>query len=241
MARLFRRRNFARSSKLSFGQVKQVQRQINKSKRLKNTYVPFQLSLTDLTNAVTPIQNQFFELSQVLKGDFSYTRSEEMIQLQSYNIKLGISHTSTATDTTPETTLLVVPWRIIIARSKRGPLSDITDIDEDPIVNFIQQPNPDYFQVYSDQIITTTGNYAYGTGFSNISPGYMMNFYKSFKKKKIPHMLIGYDDSDENPEEAIKNPIYMKIIVDPIAYTASPALINFQVTGWCHLKYFDKE
>lgn len=212
-------------------QVKQVQRQIEKNKRIKNYYVPLS---GDFTNVATATQRPtyFQELTLVPNTSNSVGRSEDQILLKSYNIKMGAAN-YTNDASSPTTTVFPITYRVIIVRSKQGgPLTNIVDTGNASIVDFSAQPDPDKFQVYTDEIFTVSG------GSSNISLGYLMHFYKSFKNKKVPHMIVGYDDQTAIPNTAISNPIYMKIIMDPDAPSSD---YNWSLNGFCHVKFFDKE
>lgn len=225
-----------KTKSLNRRQVKQVQRQIEKNKRIKNTYVGIFGDFTDV-NTATPLQTYFIEFTQLLQGDKSYERSEFEVLMKSYNLKLGVSaYTNDAT--VPST--LMIPWsfRIIIARSKIGAQTNIVDLANASIVDFRSQPHPDKYQIYTDEIISISGNTSAVNGAPNISPGYLWHFYKSFKNKKVPHMIVGYDEDSVNA--AVNNPIYMKIIVDPGTNPAGETY-NFSLNGFVHLKYFDKE
>lgn len=226
--------------KLNFRQVKQVGNLIKKNKRIKNTYVPINNPFSNLAGDMTGATGiaSFDELTVLARANDSHSRSEDSIQLQSYNLKLGL-HThewdvaSGATGLSFDT----CPYRMIIVRSKRGPVSDILDTAGASIVDFVAQPDPDDYQVYTDEIHTVSN----GNNASQNS--YLLKVYKSFKKKKIPHMIVGYNDANSGENFAINNPIYMKIIVDParVSLISGADQVAFDMTGFCHLKYFDKE
>lgn len=214
-------------------QVKQVQRVIEKNKRLKNRYVPVLAQLTNAAGA-TPATTYFQELTIIPRLDDSVSRSEDQILLKSYNIKLGMGYMTN--DAVPATTLLEqVTYRLIIVRSKQGPVLDILDPTGLSITGWQAQPDPDLYQVYTDELFSCSG--AAVPGGVNISLGYLMHFYKSFKNKKVPHMIVAYNGTTTS---TINNGIYMKIIPDPNA-TGLADIFQFQLEGFCHLKWFDKE
>lgn len=223
--------------KLNRTQTKQVQKIIQANKRIKNYYVPIDFEFTNETGA-TQLFTNFQELTSVgINGPDASVRQTSEIQLQSYNIKLGlVPYTNDVAMAVPSQ--VNAPYRVIIARSKQGPVTDIVD-NAGAIVSFTQQPDPDIFQVYHDEIHTP----ASATGGNEL--GYLMHMYKSFKNKKVPHMIVGYNDTTATPDAtgANNNPIYMKILVD--TSFASPsgggAIFNFQIRGFAHMKFFDKE
>lgn len=221
-----------KTKKLSYGQVKQVQKIVNSNKRLKHYYLPIDNAFQyGLTGGYTPIGTSFQELTLLDPGGASHQRDAEIVNLQSYNIKMGLA-INTDDASTPATALLPVGFRIIIVKSKEGHITDITDPSQASIVDWIQQPDPDLYQIYTDEIFNPVA----GTANDTASLGYLMKFYKSFKKKKIPHMKVKFDDT---LLPSIGNGIFMKIIADPnIAATVS---YSFKLTGFCHLKWFDKE
>lgn len=219
-------------------QSKQVQKIILSNKRIKNTYVPITAPFTDVTGA-TQLANYFQELTLISSSMSAQARSEAQIQLKSYNIKLGLTYYQNDATPTPSNFNIPVTYRVIIVRSKEGPVSDITTlIANASIVNFVQQPDPNKFQIYTDEIFTAGGS-SETTLKNNVSLGYLMHFYKSFKNKKVPHMIVGWNEADTPGDAADINPIYMKVIVDPNATVGDS--YNFQLQGFCHLKYFDKE
>lgn len=209
---------------LNTRQVKQVQKIVNSNKRIKNYYTPLE------PNIVANISLLYFqELTLIpFNGSDAQSRQTSNIQLKSYNIKLGLVENSTPS-------LITVAYRVIIARSKQGPVTDISSTTG-PIIDFNDQPDPDIYQVYTDEIFSPV-NISSGAG----GLGYLMHFYKSFKSKKVPHMIVGYNDVDNNPatNPANNNPIYMKVIVDPA--TGLSGTNGFGLKGFAHMKFFDKE
>lgn len=227
-----------RRPRLNKPQVKQVQRIIESNKRIKNYYAPIIADFTDV-NTATQLSTYFQELTGTVQGDNSTSRSEMMIFLKSYNIKFGLSN-YTNDASAPSTLMVAMPFRVIIARSKVGPLADINDIAGSSINTFYQQPDPDKYQVYTDEVFSVSGNASSGTSASmNISFGFLPHIYKSFKNKKCPHLKVGYD-AQYSATQANKSPIYMKILVDP-GTNAIGDTYNFSLNGFCHLKWFDKE
>lgn len=225
--------------KLNRTQIRQVQKVVNANKRLKNYYVPINHSFTN-SGAVGNYIG-ITELTSVgINGPDATVRQTSEILLQSYNIKLGmVPHD----DGLNPIYMWPASYRIIIARSKQGPATDISS-QTGPITNFTDQPDPDVYQVYADEIHTAGGGTASGAVLarSNPSLGYLMHMYKSFKNKKVPHMVVGYNDTTATPDAttANNNPILMKIIVDP-AFSGDEAEFNFQLKGFGHIKFFDKE
>lgn len=210
---------------LNTRQVKQVQKIINTNKRIKNYYTPLESNFVGGVSLV-----YFQELTLIpFNGSDAQTRQTSNIQLKSYNIKLGVIQNST-----PDLTMY--SYRVIIARSKQGPVTDISSTTG-PILDFNDQPDPDIYQVYTDEIFTASGPPAS----VNISLGYLMHFYKSFKTKKVPHMIVGFNDVDNTPatNPANNNPVYIKIIIDPAVGVV--ATEGFGLKGFAHMKFFDKE
>lgn len=225
---------FKAGRRLNKPQVKQVQRIIEKNKRLKHNYQELSLGLWVNSNpGSTPTRTAFAELTGIPQGQESYQRSESMIQLKSYNIKLGIVGV-TDNGTAPLWVEEVRPFRIIIVRSKRGPITDILDVLGASVVDFSQQPDPDNYQVYTDEI----HSFACNIGTVSSYATYLLKHYKSFKNKKVPHMLVNYDDPGS---VTITNPLYIKLVIDPQTQATSPREGQFQLQGFCHLKFFDKE
>lgn len=229
--------------KLNRTQVKQVQRQIERNKRIKNSYTLFNsngpnglFTFSDVTGA-SQVQTKFAEITSVGQGDQSNLRSEEQIMLKSYNIKLGLDWYGNDASPTPTTIMIVAPFRVLIVRSKRGPQTDIFDPAGIPVSDWGSQPDPDLYQTYTDEIISVSGNNS-STTQTNVAPGFLWHFYKSFKNKKVPHMIVGYDEN--TGDQAISNPIYIKIIVSSNAPPAGESY-NFALHGFAHLKFFDKE
>jgi len=229
--------------KLNRTQVKQVQRQIEKNKRIKNSYTSFVSNgpngLFTFSNVAgaSQVYTKFAELTVIPQGDNSTLRSEEQILLKSYNIKLGLDTYLNDDSGGATNTMVVLPFRIIIVRSKIGAQTDIFNTSAIPVSDWASQPDPDLYQVYTDEIISVSGNGSTSVQ-SNVAPGYLWHFYKSFKNKKVPHMIVGYDE--DTGSGAIHNPIYMKIIVTPNA-TQQSNTFNFALHGFAHLKFFDKE
>lgn len=197
-------------------QHKQVQRQIERNKRIKNSYIQIAANLTYVGPAYTYVK----ELTSVgVNGPDAIVRQTSQILLKSYNIKLGFAGSNPA------------PFRILICRSKSGPATDILS-NTGPVANYFDQPDPDLYQTYVDEIHTNTLG-------GNQSLGYLLHMYKSFKKKNVPHMVVGYNDTTATPDASVanKNPIIMKIIMNEDLVTHG--VLSF--AGFCHVKFFDKE
>lgn len=223
--------------KLSRRQAKQVKNIINSTKQWKIGYTPVLEPLTDLTGA-TPLPTSFMEITAVptsggANPENSYERETPQIMLNSFNIKMGICY---YTNDIPSSYLAVVPFRVIIVRTRLGPITDILDTASPPVsvVDFNQQPNNNLYQVLSDEIITISGQAnVIGT---NVSPGYHLKFYKKFKKGKIPYLLVRYTPGDT---PALENGIYMKVIADPS--TPAGDSYNFLLSGFACCKYYEKD
>lgn len=241
-------RGDARSGKrLARGQVKQVQRIIEKNKRLKNTYVPLEAYLASSPSGLGATGAWVRELTEINQFNNSVSRSEDQILLKSYNIKLGSTMVQGATGPLGGDYHSFAPFRVIIARSKIGQVFDITDPTNASILDFTSQPDPDRFQVYTDEIHNMYGNSAFGTTQTDIpsaggANGYLLHMYKSFKNKKVPHMIVGYDETaTPNEDLAVSNGILMKVIGEPRSYSTADKTFLHGFQGFCHLKYFDKE
>lgn len=226
-------KNYKGGKKLSFGQVKQVQKIVNSNKRLKHFYYaidnPYQINPgAGGTNILT----SFDELTRITVGSGSAERDSEYINLQSVNLKMALA-TNTNDATVPRTSIETIGYRVIIVRSKSGPVADILDRTNVTIIDWSQQPDPDLYQVLHDEIF----NPIQAAGIPGL--GYLQKFYKSFKNKKVPHMVVRYDDNGADPVASINNGLFMKVILDP---TLSPTgITNFKLLGHFHLKWYDKE
>lgn len=229
--------------RLGRGEMKQVQKLINTNKRLKHQYQPIGAAFFDATAAGgTASRTYFQEIGRITASgggpENSALRSSDWVQLQSYNVKMGIN-VETNDATTPVTGALGAAFRIIIVRSREGSLTDIVDVNGASITTWVQQPDPDIHQVYTDEIFNPITD---SVGAQLCGLGYLMHFYKSFKKKNVPYMIQKYDGVYAGAP-AISNGIYMKVIIDPNAISSTvsvPVTFTFGLNGFCHLKWFDK-
>lgn len=108
--------------------------------------------------------------------------------------------------------------RVIVARSKIGPLV----VGNFPAaINTV--PDLDKMQIYEDKI------FSFGTAGS--AAFLNTELFKSFRNKKVPHLLIGYDETT-SATVAQNNPLYVYFL------TLQDSIV---VQGYSRLKFFDKD
>lgn len=167
---------------LNFKQVKTVQKLINKNQQMK--VVRQAVSSTMNTTGVLT------EISTCAEGDNFNNRDGDKIKCQS--IKCVLTITPNASSATSQVV------RILVARGKNGPLA----IGAFPAtVN--AQPDLDQMQVYHDRIYSVVKDQD-GINFD-------VPIYKSFKNKKVPHLLIHYSDAVSSTL-ANDNPLYLFVL-----------------------------
>lgn len=217
---------------LNMKQRSQVKKAINSSKQFKICYVPVAEPFTNITGA-TPFQTNFMEVTAVpyTSGESTQARDASVIELKSYNLKFGISY-YLDDQPVPVSQLVTVPFRIIIAKSRTGAITDIVDNAGVPVADFISQPDNDKVQVLHDEIISLSGQPP-----NNIAPGYHMKFFKKFGKGINKYMLVRYESNDV-AGIAIENGIYMKTIVDSLTPTNS---YNFLLSGFFKVKFYEHD
>lgn len=186
---------------LNFKQVKQVQNIINKNKQLKHVY-----QSAGNTISTTGVLKEF---TSVAEGDNFNNRDGDKIGVQSIRAMLSLrnnSSTPTAQDI-----------RVMIVRGKYGPLV----VGDMPAIT--GAPDLDKMQVYYDETFTL----------SDIEFDHPMqrNFKKKFRNRKIPHLLVGYDD-DESATAAQRSPIYLYHIGTEATNVAA-------IRGYVYLKFFN--
>lgn len=189
---------------LNFKQVKQVQKIIQKNQQIKTTRVAI-ASLANTTGALT-------ELSAITEGDNFNNRDGDKIKAQSLKVCYSIS---------PDTTNAILQIvRIIIVRGKYGPL-----VLADLPTAIAGQCDLDKMQVYHDRIYQLLDNQ------DAINDNSTVPFFKSFKNKKVPHLLCNFDD-DVSATACQSNPLYFYVLG---ASASTPCAVN----GFSDLKFFN--
>lgn len=189
---------------LNFKQVKQVQKIIQKNQQLKTFR-------SVLANTITTT-GVLIECTAITEGDNFNNRDGDKIKVQSLKIPYTICP---ATDNA-----IVQNNRIIIVRGKFGPL-----VVADMPTTVTGQCDLDKMQVYHDRLYQVIDNQ------DAINDHVVVPFYKSFKNKKVPHLLCHYDD-DISASACQSNPIYVYTI-------ASSATTPSTLAGFGDLKFFN--
>jgi len=194
----------SRGRRLNFKQVKQVTRLINKNKRIKQRFITQNDLLQDAPGSLQ-------ELTTVQKGTtFSQSDSDKIAALSlQVHLSINVGEGDNAADDV---------LRYSIVRSKTGTL---TSADMPSILG---PHNLDLYQVYLDKYITMREE--------NTIP-IEIDYYKSFKTNKVPHMVIGYDAADQ-VINAVNNPIYLWYIKQSASVT-NGAIHN----GYSLMKFAD--
>lgn len=163
---------------LNYKQVKQVQKIVNSNKSLKTKRLSVQQSPTSAGTLT--------EITGVSEGDDYNQRNSDRINALSIKMALTLSHDTTNTGR--------VSSRVVIARSKVGPLAlgDFT-------LSATAQQDLDKMQILYDRCFQTDPDAPVVNDILH---------YKSFKNRKVPHMVVGYDD-DASATAAQNNPIYL--------------------------------
>lgn len=194
----------SRSSKrgLNFKQVKQVQKIINTGKQIKTFRT---------THDVTTTNAGFFvDLSAVTEGDDFFQRDGDKIHAVSLKtVASMLGTTALATKAT---------IRVLIVRSKTGPL-----VVGDMPAALLAQPDLDKMQVLYDHHYQFTA--------SGLGDQIEINYFKSFKNRKVPWMNILYDD-DESALLSQSNGVYL--FLDTDAAANGPLFRGYSV-----LKFYD--
>lgn len=188
-------------SGLNFKQVKQVQRIINKNKQLKHVYIS-----AASTISTTGVLKEF---TTVTEGDNFNNRDGDKIGVQSIRFQLSIRNNST--------TPTAQDCRIMLVRGKYGPLAT----GDMPAI--AGAPDLDKMQVYYDETFSMSD--------IEFDMPMQRNFKKKFTTKKIPHLLVNYDD-DVSASVAQKNPLYL-------FYIGTEATNPAAVRGYTYLKFFN--
>lgn len=186
---------------LNFKQVKQVQRIINKNKQLKHVWTS---AAQGFSTAGTLI-----EFTGISEGDNFNNRDGDKIGLQSIRAQLSMRNNTT----TPTTQQI----RVMIVRGKYGPLV----VGDFPTLT--GAPDLDKMQVYYDEIWALSD--------IESDPPIQRKFKKKFSTRKIPHLLVGYDD-DVSASAAQRNPIYL--------YAETSEATNVaRMEGYIYAKFFN--
>lgn len=189
---------------LNFKQVKQVQKIIQKNQQIKTVRQPI-LATVDSTGALE-------EITLVGTGDDFFERLVDKIKVQSIKFPYSIAPNTTSTS--------LRNMRVMVVRGKYGPLT-LTDMP----TSVTAQADLDKMQVYHDRVYFLVANQDSINGHAKVP------FYKSFKNKKVPHLLVHYDD-DVSATAAQSNPLYVFYIAD--SSTTPPNII-----GYVDMKFFD--
>lgn len=202
-----------RKKPLNFRQVKQVQKIINADKKLKIAYNSISQSNIIATNPL------FLEVTRTTQGLGDSNRTETDIKLLSYRLSFAFFREGTSTSIDP------VYCRVMVVRGYR-PLV-VADMPTD----VISTPDRDIMQVYYDKVIAFGPNQTtLGVAQSML---YNMDIKKKFKTSKIPHLNVGYENTDTN---AVNNPIYLYVL-DELTGSNN----EVQVRGFASIKFYDKE
>jgi len=196
-------------------QTKQVQKIIERNKMLKHSYV----SLAD--GSILSATTGFYELTVLAKGDEVDQRDSDRINLQRIKLSLLVrrNQDNSASD--------VAPFRVLVVRSKEGPKL-VTDLP----INMTNAPDFDEFQILHDQVYALGANDA-DTGLVDMTSR-VINLKFKFKNKKVPHMVVGYDE-DDSATLAQTNPIYLVI------FNENDTGAGIATTGFSHLTWFDRD
>ncbi len=194
----------SRGRRLNFKQVKQVTRLINKNKRVKQRWI-----LQD--HMLQPDPGALFEFTVIPKGVDHSERDSDKLAALSLQLHLSINQNDSDNEIDDE-------YRFFLVRSKSGPLT-VTDM---PL--FFGRPNLDKYQVYLDKYINIKND--------TVEP-IEIDFYKSFKTGKVPHMIIGYDGVLDGTN-AINNGIYLFVIKREAGVLTGGTMIGYSL-----LKYVD--
>lgn len=189
---------------LNYKQVKQVQKIIQKNQQLK--VFRTQLAVTGVTAGT------LVELSAISEGDNFNNRDGDKIKVQSLKMPFAIEGDTAST--------ILQRVRILVVRSKTGPL-----VAANFPASLTGQPDLDKMQVYYDRM------YSYMDQQESISDNVTVPMYKSFKNKKVPHLLCHYDD-DVSATDCQQNPIYLWIV--GLSNTTPVSIV-----GYADLKFFN--
>jgi len=201
--------------KLNTRQVRQVQQIVERNKLYKHAYI----SLVDAS--VLSATPAFIELTALAKGDEIDQRSGDRINLIKIKLSLLIRRIqdNAASD--------VAPFRVLIVRSKEG-----VKVVGDLPISMSNAPDFDEFQILHDQVYAVGPNDADTGLVDNTSRTINLKF--KFKNKKVPHMVVGYDE-DDSATVGQTNPIYLTV------YNENDTGAGISLTGWSHLQWFDKD
>lgn len=189
---------------LNFKQVKQVQKIINKNLQIK-TY----RSVIAVTSTTA---GSLIECTSISEGDNFNERDGDKIKVQSLKIPYSIC---------PDTTNAIVHnVRVMVVRGKYGPL-----VVGDLPTTVTGQADLDKMQVYHDKLYQLIDNQ------DALNDNVIVPFYKSFKNKKVPHLLSHFDDS-VSATACQSNPIYFFTI-------ASSSTTPCVLAGFGDLKFFN--
>ncbi len=191
-----------RSRPLSRRQAGQVKKMILSNKQVKQNFLSVDNTITDT--------GTLQELTSIVTGDDFNQRVSDRINVLSARVHVSISPSSD--DAFDEQTN-----RIMVVRSKRSQLA-VADLP-----SIFQLPDLDKFQVLLDRYISWSGN----TAQSQIT----IDFFNSFKRGKIPHMKIIYDD-DISALAAQKNPIYLFYISSNPVVNSGTDIEGYLLTKW---------
>lgn len=174
--------------KLTFNQVKQVQKIVNKNKQYREhfIYISTESNSTGYLGELTNVQYN-------LASDYN-DRVGNTLQVKHIEVKLDYLKADTVGQLN----------RILIVRSKVGPLIS-TDF---PVVN--AQANLSRMEILYDKMFYERSGAATG----GVEP--VVNFKHSFKSSKVPHLNVEFVDEDSTTA-AQKNPIYIWIISETAA------------------------
>lgn len=203
------RRNFPRRG-LNKRQLSQVKKIVTKNRQYKTVY-------TSLANqSITNTAPSFFALSTITQSaDNEPTeRASDYIHAISLRLSFALQSVANAGSTANNQA------RIMIVRAKAQPLI----ISDFPTFN--GTPNQEEMQIYYDKV------HAFGPNVSSSAGGEGLTFNKliKFKKGKIPHLGISYQDASTTPFE---NQLSMYII------PASDTTV-LQINGYSVLNWYDK-
>lgn len=209
------------SKRLTFRQVKQVQKLIERNKELNRSWTVLTQGFNDITNSI------------VFGNHDTNGRLSNQINVVGLHIEL------LARNIVTDTTTGDIPCvRVIIGRTKG---TGVTSLDS--AESIATMPDPDDFQIYVDKILSPTAMAVAGTATDNVlMQSFKFSYKKSFKNKKIPHLNVLYDENDADPNIVRKNQLFIAILADNTALPDPDegSLATLSVNGFASLKYYDK-
>jgi len=203
-----------RQRPLNRRQFKQVQKIVDKDKQLKQCWTP----LTSASFSSTPY---FVELTELAEGEDFNQRDSDLVNAISLDVKFTIARSAATTNGTASTV------RIMIVRSKVGPVV-VADLPASPTSS--TQPNLTKYSVLYERFISIGPYDSDGIFIDTVCKDIQHKI--KFKKGKIPHLGLMYDDA-VSATAAQKNGIYL--------YVDNSDATTLTLAGQSRLKYYDKD